>query len=80
MGSTAVLCSASDSCGNSNTCSFTITVNYCESFVRSVNASVPDGSALGLASTMNVASPIGVLSDVNVTLNLNNGWNGDLFA
>ena len=80
VGSTAVLCSASDLCGNSNTCSFTVTVNYCQSFVRSVNAPVPDGSALGLASTMNVASPIGALSDVNVTLNLNNGWNGDLFA
>jgi subtilisin-like proprotein convertase family protein len=41
---------------------------------------VPDGSSVGLASVLNIASPIGNLTDVNVTLNLSNGWNGDLYA
>ena len=45
-----------------------------------VGANIPDASLSGLASTRIVNTPMGVLTDVNVTLNISNGWNGDLYA
>lgn len=80
VGTTVVTCTATDDALNTNACTFTVTVYLAQTMSVSVNAPVPDGSSLGLASVLNVSTPMGVLSDVNVTLNISNGWNGDLFA
>ena len=80
VGLTTVICTAVDSSGNSNSCSFAVTVLLASTASLLVNQPVPDIPSLGLASVLNVSSPIGSLSDVNVTLNISNGWNGDLFA
>jgi subtilisin-like proprotein convertase family protein len=80
IGTSSVACTASDACGNTNACGFTVTVFLAASANIVVNEPVPDIPSLGLVSVLNVASPIGSLSDVNVTLNISNGWNGDLFA
>lgn len=44
------------------------------------NAVIPDGSLVGAAFVGNVSGLAGPISDVNVTLNLSGGWNGDLYA
>ena len=80
IGTSGVTCTASDACGNTNVCGFTVTVFLAAGSNIAVNEPVPDIPSLGLVSVLNVASPIGSLSDVNVTLNISNGWNGDLFA
>jgi subtilisin-like proprotein convertase family protein len=46
----------------------------------SVNLSVPDGTPDGLASTIMMSTPIQSLTNLLVTLNVTNGWNGDLYA
>ena len=45
-----------------------------------VNLAVPDDNPVGLASTVTVSTPIQVLTNLQVTLNITNGWNGDLYA
>ncbi len=52
-------------------------------FVQSFNFSgglIPDGSEVGRAFTGSVSGMPGSITDVNVTLNLSGGWNGDLYA
>ncbi len=80
LGTTTVTCSATDACGNSNACSFVVTVYLCEQVSVAVNISIPDGLSTGRASVTNITSLIGGLTDVNVTLNVSGGWNGDLYA
>ena len=80
LGTSTVNCTATDACTNSAACGFTINVLLADDESATVNRPIPDGSSLGLASVINVASPIGALTDVNVTLHITNGWNGDLFA
>jgi subtilisin-like proprotein convertase family protein len=41
---------------------------------------VPDGSLTGWSDTRSVAGAVGTITDVNVTLTLSGGWNGDLYA
>ena len=41
---------------------------------------VPDGSLTGWSDTRNVTGAGGAITDVNVTLSLSGGWNGDLYA
>ena len=45
-----------------------------------VSLVVPDGDPDGLASTVTVSTPIQVLTNLQVTLDITNGWNGDLYA
>lgn len=46
-----------------------------------VNAAIPDNNFSGWADTRLLdTAPVGTVSDVEVTLNLSGGWNGDLFA
>jgi len=45
-----------------------------------VNAGIPDGSLVGWSDTRAVPVQPGNTLDVNVTLNLGGGWNGDLYA
>ncbi|MFM1770732.1 MAG: hypothetical protein RJA22_3261, partial [Verrucomicrobiota bacterium] len=80
FGFTTVNCTVTDNLGNSNACAFTVAVQLCQTTNYLVNAVVPDNDLNGLASTKYVASPIGVLTDVNVRLHLTNGYNGDLYA
>ncbi len=51
-----------------------------QTFTEFVNTVVPDNSPIGVASTLSVTSSITRITDVNVTLTLSNGWNGDLYA
>src|SRR6185503_8889130 len=44
------------------------------------NVMVPDNDANGLARTRTFSSPIGIITDLNVTLQLSGGFNGDLYA
>jgi subtilisin-like proprotein convertase family protein len=45
------------------------------------NGAVPDGNAAGWSDSREVIIPSGELvTDVNVTINLSGGWNGDLYA
>jgi subtilisin-like proprotein convertase family protein len=41
---------------------------------------IPDGSLTGWSDTRTVGGLGGPITDVNVTLNLSGGWNGDLYA
>jgi len=46
----------------------------------SVNVGITDGTPVGMLSTLNVSTPIDHITDVNVTLNIAGGYNGDLYA
>jgi subtilisin-like proprotein convertase family protein len=48
-----------------------------------LNTTIPDGSSVGITSTLNVSGAGTILSpgdNVSVTLNLSGGYNGDLYA
>jgi subtilisin-like proprotein convertase family protein len=45
-----------------------------------VGTTIPDGSLVGWSTTVNLSGAPSQISDVNVTLNLSGGWNGDLYA
>jgi subtilisin-like proprotein convertase family protein len=79
LGATPVACFAADASGNTNTCSFTVTVApYVTNFT--VGEVIPDNSPLGLVSTKQVATEVGAISDLNVKIQLAGGFNGDLYA
>ena len=80
IGTNAVQCAAWDASGNSNSCGFTVMLALNTVASQVVNLVVPDNSSLGRSSTIFLNSAIANISDVNVTLTLSNGWNGDLFA
>lgn len=45
------------------------------------NGAVPDGSATGWSDTRSIAIPSDqTVTDVNVTISVSGGWNGDLYA
>ena len=45
-----------------------------------VNVAIPDNNLSGVSDTRTFTSPIQVITDVNVTLNISGGFNGDLYA
>ena len=45
-----------------------------------VNLAVPDNDPDGLAIAATVSTPIQALTNLEVTLTVTNGWNGDLYA
>jgi subtilisin-like proprotein convertase family protein len=50
-------------------------------FNQTVNAAIPDANPNGLSSTFTVSGVTdGLVSDVNVMLNVSGTWNGDLYA
>lgn len=50
------------------------------SFTNNVNASVPDGSPVGLASVETVSGLVGAVTSISVNLDITGGFNGDLYA
>jgi subtilisin-like proprotein convertase family protein len=46
----------------------------------SVNANIPDGSAVGWSGTAKAGGYAAHITDVSVTLNISGGYNGDLYA
>ncbi|MEY2410597.1 MAG: hypothetical protein QOF48_3267, partial [Verrucomicrobiota bacterium] len=80
IGTTTVTCRATDLGFNTNTCQFAITVLLQHNTNYVANSVVTDNNPNGFASTKVVSSSIGYLTDVNVTLHITNGWNGDLYA
>jgi len=52
----------------------TTTVNF------SVNQTIPDADANGVALAGNVSGLVGLISDLTVSVNITNGFNGDLYA
>ena len=45
-----------------------------------VNSVIPDANPNGVASAKMITSPITSVTDVNATLHVTGGWNGDLYA
>ena len=82
VGTNRVECVATDSSGQSNACAFNVVIAdfLISATSEQVNTRIPDGSPLGLVSTLEVTSPIERITDVSVTLQLSGGFNGDLFA
>ena len=50
------------------------------SFTFPVTNTIPDGNSSGFADSRNLTGVAGTIADLNVTLNLNGGFNGDLYA
>lgn len=48
--------------------------------VTPLNGTVPDGNLSGWLSSTNVSGLSGTITDLDVTLNLSGGWNGDLYG
>src|SRR2546425_11905025 len=44
------------------------------------NAVIPDGNASGYQSSLTLSGLPSAILDVNVTLNISGGWNGDIYA
>ena len=82
MGANVVNCTATDSSGNTALCSFNVTVTgqLIASTNDVVNLRIPDGSPMGLANSVDVSTPIERITDVNVSLVVTGGFNGDLHA
>ena len=45
-----------------------------------INTAIPDGNASGLWNQQTLSGMVGYVSDVQVTLNISGGYNGDLYA
>ena len=82
LGTNLVSCTARDSSGNPALCGFNVivTVQLIATASDSVNLRIPDGSPAGLVSAVNIATPIERITDVNVSLVVTGGFNGDLHA
>ena len=82
VGTNVVICTAQDSSGNSNSCSFTVEVTsvLSASVAETVNAHIPDGTPVGLVSSLNVDSVIERVTNITVSLVVTGGFNGDLHA
>ena len=82
MGANLVICTATDSSSNTAWCSFTVTVIGELIVVTNdvVNLRIPDGSPVGLANSVNISTSIERITDVNVSLVVTGGFNGDLHA
>ena len=46
----------------------------------SLNTAIPDGNPSGVSSSMTVSTPEFQITDIQVTLNVSGGYNGDLYA
>ena len=82
LGTNLVTCTARDAAGLSASCGFRVVV-VSELLVftnEAVSVLLPDGTPLGLANSVNVATPMEVITDLAVTLNVSGSFNGDLFA
>ena len=64
---TTVRCTVTDWTGLTNSCSFPVTIYARTTTNFTVGVNVPDASAIGLASTKIVTSPIAAITDLNVT-------------
>ena len=82
LGTNLVTCTARDASGHSATCGFGVVV--LSEFVvltnETVSVRIPDGTPVGLVASLDIATPMEVITDVNVTLQVSGGFNGDLFA
>ena len=82
LGTNLVTCTAQDASGHSATCNFRVVV--LSEFVvltnEAVNIRIPDGSPVGRANSMTITTPIEVITDLHVSLQVSGGFNGDLFA
>lgn len=54
--------------------------DFTNTFSSTPNVLVPDGSAVGLTSTLNVSGTLGNTTNLTVALNITGGFNGDLYA
>ena len=79
-GRRVVNCVARNSSGASSECSFTVEILLLATNRDAANVRVPDGSPVGLVSTLDVATPIEHITNLTVTLDMVGGFNGDLFA
>ena len=82
VGTNLVTCAALDASGNNAACGFDVVVRS-ELFVtasETVNLPISDSSPVGLVSSLDIATPIEVLTDMRVSLNISGGFNGDLHA
>jgi len=50
------------------------------SYSQTVTTIVPDGNPNGVSSTINVSGLFGTIADLSVTLNMTNGYNGDIYG
>ena len=82
VGTNQVNCAAADRSGNVAACGFRVVVVDALSVTASelVNQRITDDSPVGVVASLNVATTIERITDVNVTLNISGGFNGDLFA
>ena len=48
--------------------------------LNNINATIPDGDLTGLQSSLNLSGLQGTILDVNVSLNIAGGFNGDYYA
>jgi hypothetical protein len=81
FGTNTVASTASDTAGNSTNCSFEVVLLLCETTNFSVGGlEIPDGDVSGIADSRIVRSRIGQIADLNMTLAISGGWNGDLYA
>lgn len=57
------------------------TTGYVDGSGTSLGQTITDGQyPMGVTSTLNVSGAGGLMTDVNVTLNISGGWNGDLYG
>ena len=82
LGTNLVTCTATDGSGNTASCTFNVVVItlLIANVSDSVNLRIPDGSPVGLANSVMVSTPIERITDVNVSLVVTGGFNGDLHA
>ena len=82
LGTNLVICTAADSSGNTAACGFNVIVTtlLIANVSDAANQRIPDGSPVGLASSVNVATSIERITDLQVMLNISGGFNGDLHA
>ena len=59
---------------------FKVTVPLSMATNNLANAGIPDGTPVGMMSTLNVSAPLNYITNVTVTLNVAAGYNGDLYA
>ena len=60
-------------------CAINVNAAYTFSFYPG-NASIPDGNANGYQNSVTLADVPGAITDVNVTLGISGGFNGDLYV
>lgn len=50
------------------------------SYFQLVNSAIPDDNPNGISSSINVSGVNGAISSISVTLDITNGYNGDLYG